>query len=567
MVAFCYLEPQILVYNSTMKKIYPLFLFIFSLIFVNTVSAQESINNFDTAITAQKDGRMFIEEEITYDFGEDERHGIYRYIPLISQVGDLYRVIDIEFQNVYRNGIDEPYEIDQSSDQIEVKIGDADRTITGVHTYTIEYVVSNGIGSNYTDHDEIYWNVTGNGWDVPIASTSVTLTTDFQGEVGEVKCFTGIVGSAADECTVVGSNAEKVITTTGELQPNEGMTFVASFPVNTFPKSTLQKNKPVDPDVKLFLFIIIPILIFLNFIVAPFLVLWYFKNHTKKKYGSPVVNFDLPKDEKGQRITPAEAGTIDSTKLDKNDIIATIFDLAIRKYLRIEGIEEKKKILSFGQKEEYRLVKLKEGVGLNSFEKTLFDNIFATADSVLLSDVTLSYTTFQSLEKANFSSLIDRGMYTKNPAIQMGVLMGIGIAALATFNWILGPVLLFLSRMMNGRTQEGVHADWKVDGLKIFLKGTNRYNAWQAKNILTLEKMIPYAVSLGMINEFMKELKVLKPDYKPTWYRGSGNFYGSYPHFMSTMSSDITTSAPSSSSGFSGGSSGGGGGGGGGGSW
>ena len=109
--------------------------------------------------------------------------------------------------------------------------------------------------------------------------------------------------------------------------------------------------------------------------------------------------------------------------------------------------------------------------------------------------------------------------------------------------------------------------DWKTDGLKIFLKATNRYNTWQAKNFIFLEKMIPYAIALGFIEQYMKQLKILKPDYQPSWYRGSGNFYTIYPHVTSSMNSNVTTTAPSSSSGFSGGSSGGGGGGGGGGSW
>lgn len=96
----------------------------------------------------------------------------------------------------------------------------------------------------------------------------------------------------------------------------------------------------------------------------------------------------------------------------------------------------------------------------------------------------------------------------------------------------------------------------------------SREYSWQAKNFYFVEKMIPYAMALGFINEYMEQLKILKPDYKPTWYSGAGNFYSVYPVFATSMSSNITTSAPSSSSGFSGGgSSGGGGGGGGGGSW
>lgn len=538
-----------------------------SLFFVPPAFAQETVKQFDTTMTAKKDGSMQVVERIVYDFGTENRHGIYRYIPLVSKVGDLYRVITVDFQEIQRDGEDEDYEVETTSERKEVKIGDPDRTITGEHTYTISYLVKNGVGSNYEDHDEIYWNVTGNGWEVPIASASVLLKTDFGVPVGETICFTGQSGATEKDCIVEKTGTGVQVVTTSPLESQEGLTFVSSFSVNTFPKSTLQKDKPMDPDFKLFLFIAIPILILLNFILAPFLLFWYFTKKHKKRFGKPVVTFDLPKDKNGERITPAEAGTIDTTKLDKDDITATIFDLAIRKYLKIEGIEKKGKVLGIGTKQDYKLIQLKDFSDLTEFEKKLMEALFDNKKEVLMSEATVSYTDFKALEKANFVSLINRGFYTKNPATQMGTLLGVGIAALATWNFVLGPVLIFLSRMLNGRTALGDKTDFKIDGLKIFLKATNRYNAWQAKNILTLEQMIPFAMSLGYIDQFMKQLKILKPDYQPNWYSGRGTFYGSYAGFTSSMNSGITTTAPSSSSGFSGGSSGGGGGGGGGGSW
>ena len=113
----------------------------------------------------------------------------------------------------------------------------------------------------------------------------------------------------------------------------------------------------------------------------------------------------------------------------------------------------------------------------------------------------------------------------------------------------------------------GDEVDYKIDGLSYFSK------AWigitnGSENFYTVEQMIPYAMALGYIDRFMKSLKILKPDYNPTWYSGyRGTFYAGYAGFYAGLNSGITTSAPSSSSGFSGGSSGGGGGGGGGGSW
>lgn len=175
--------------------------------------------------------------------------------------------------------------------------------------------------------------------------------------------------------------------------------------------------------------------------------------------------------------------------------------------------------------------------------------------------------TFQKLEKESFQSLINRGFYTKNPKDQKAGLLIIGIILTVSLNIILGPLLIYLSTKLNGRTALGDKMDWQVEGLKIFLKNMKRHYNFQAKEAITVEKYIPYAMAFGFIDEFMEQLKDLVPEYKPTWYSGHTNFYVMNSAFNSSMSGSFTTTAPSSSSGFSGGSSGGGGGGGGGGSW
>lgn len=539
------------------------------------VSAQEAISSFDVSMTAQKNGDLLVAEKITYTFGSQYRHGIYRTIPLVSRVGDLYRVIDITFTGVLRDGKKEKYSLDSTGQEVKVKIGDADRTITGPHLYEIDYIVTNGIGSNYADHNEIYWNVTGDQWEIPIDFASYTLTTDFGTAVQKAVCYTGPVGSTAGDCQVNLEKGKLNVTTTSFLPSNAGLTIVAGFPVGTFPKSTLQKSLPTDPDVKLFLIIVGIVFVLLNLLLAPLLLSRYLKKRNKTSFGPATVNFDLPKAPDGSRISPAEAGTIDNTKLEKEDIVATIFDLAIRKYLKIEGTI-KKTAFGLSEKQDFTLTRLEPrqrragtsyGEALNPFERYLMDKLFKNKATTTLKEAKLTYTTFSDLETKNFEALIERNFYTKNPKTQKSLCLVFGLMALFSGSIVLGPVLLYLSRKLNGRTLVGDEMDWKLDGLKIFLKATKRYDVWQTKNFVFLEQMIPYAMALGVIEDYMKELKVLKPNYSPSWYSGRGNFYMMYPLFHSTVSSNVTTSAPSSSSGFSGGSSGGGGGGGGGGSW
>jgi len=48
-----------------------------------------------------------------------------------------------------------------------IRIGDAKRYVKGNQTYVVAYKVENAI-LFFSDHDELYWNVTGNYWNAPI---------------------------------------------------------------------------------------------------------------------------------------------------------------------------------------------------------------------------------------------------------------------------------------------------------------------------------------------------------------------------------------------------------------
>lgn len=545
-------------YNIFMKFVFCLGLFFIGLIFVSPAQAQEKIQSFDVNLVAHQNGEMTVEESITYDFGEDDRHGIYRDIPLVSKVGDLYRVIEIDFKEIKRDGRDEEFSVEKMPKTTQVKIGDPDKTITGSHNYIIIYNVKNGIGSNFPDFDEIYWNVTGNDWQIPIEKTSYKISTDFGVSPQTSVCYTGPISSKFQNCKA----DRDTVLSTQSFDAYQGLTVATKFPLDTFPDSELRTSEPTfDPDFTNLLKGYLPILLLLNLIGGPYLLFWYFKNHSKKRLGSPTVNFDIPK------LSPAEVGIIDNTKLDRDDVIATIFDLAIRKYIKIEEIKVVKTFMP--DDTDYKIVKLKNESGLNQFESKLYERLFRDGDEVKLKDLTKDfYTTFSSLEKKAFNMLVEKNLYTKNPKVQMGLLLVFGIIATVLGNIILGPIMIFLSRKLNGRTETGDQEDLQAEGLKIFLKAMSRHHKFQSKNLITVEKYIPYAIALGLQREFMEQLKIIDPNYNPGWYSGyHHNFYGSFANMNYSMNVSILTSAPSSSSGSSGGSSGGGGGGGGGGSW
>src|SRR4030042_4454315 len=45
----------------------------------------EQIQLFDVGLTVNIDGTIYVRERIVYDFGQEQRHGIYRTIPTIKE--------------------------------------------------------------------------------------------------------------------------------------------------------------------------------------------------------------------------------------------------------------------------------------------------------------------------------------------------------------------------------------------------------------------------------------------------------------------------------------------------
>ena len=138
--------------------------------------AEERIRSFDSDIKIQSDGSIRVIETILYDFGFSYRHGIYRDIPSIvyRERNDKY-ILKYSVESVTDEaGGAYQYSLLYPSDYLRIKIGDANRTISGEHTYIITYVVQGAL-TYLPDHTELYWNGTGDQLEVPIDSAHITV--------------------------------------------------------------------------------------------------------------------------------------------------------------------------------------------------------------------------------------------------------------------------------------------------------------------------------------------------------------------------------------------------------
>src|SRR6266542_2625493 len=169
----------------------------------------ESIASYDTRIQVSADGRMRIIETIVYDFGANSRHGLIRRIPATFRYDRTHdRVYPIDEVGVTMDGSTVPVERSAGGGYQVLKIGDPGRTVNGKHTYAIGYTVRGGLNS-FADHEELYWNVIGGEWDVPIEAGRAEITGP--APVQRVACFAGPVGSRASCAEAVAEGATATV--------------------------------------------------------------------------------------------------------------------------------------------------------------------------------------------------------------------------------------------------------------------------------------------------------------------------------------------------------------------
>jgi len=556
-----------------MKKIVPVLLFIVLCVFPRSIRA-EVIRTYDNQITIQKDGTILVKEKIEYDFEDIYKHGIYRYIPVIKTNSDKKQYeLTLRVQSVEdEQGASYSFTQSPVDNKITIKIGDANRTITGLHTYIITYTVSGAL-TYFSDHDELYWNSTGNEWTAPVEQVNTTVRFPDGVDINGVKmaCYTGPAGSTNHNCDVI-TEQKSTSASTQNISPGSGLTIVVSFPKGLVAVLEPKPYVPFDetPLGKVIIVLVIILLVVAALIWYIFLPLyipikWYLTGRDPEAQQVRVW-FDPPKTQEGRALTPAETGTLVNETVDSRDIFGSIIQLAAQGYLSI--VEEKKGEFIF-----------KEGGPIDEaqlpFEKKLLRALFAEESEVKIKDVKIA-DEVQDVFQLIYTQLVADSFFPENPDTIRKKYYALAGAAGGTMNLPLAVIAFIFGKNMPKKTAFGAAQASVGKSLKTFLSSQERQLEFQAKNQNMFEKLLPYAIAFGVEKIWAERFKDISLS-NPKWYTGYDNsafnavYFGSMMHrSFQTFSTAVTPTRSSSgfSSGFGGGGfSGGGGGGGGGGSW
>lgn len=197
--------------------------------------AAEVIRDYHANIDVAADGTLTVTETIEVAAeGQEIKRGIFRDFPLYAEDASGRRVeVDFDLVSVERDGAPEEYHTESIAGGIRIYAGSADVFLNpGDYTYTITYTTGRQI-RYFEDHDELYWNVTGNGWRFPILNASASVTLPGGVRPTQVAYYTGYMGSTATDARYEMTAEGPYFETTQRLGIGEGLTIVVGLPKGT----------------------------------------------------------------------------------------------------------------------------------------------------------------------------------------------------------------------------------------------------------------------------------------------------------------------------------------------
>jgi len=431
----------------------------------------ERVLSFTADYVLAGDGSLGVTETLVWQFGPGEHHGIKRNITVRQGVSSppgkyrLYEMSDVGASSPTGANA-ELYVSELGADDV-IRIGSPTQPFEGEQqqTYVVKYRLAH-VANGFPDHAELYWNVTGGRFEIPVDSVKVTV--HGPAAVTDALCFKG-ADRSADPCEA-SAGQTATYSATG-LGPREQVTIVASFPASAVTDTTpdlrdgdtgfsgANAGSSLSPSVAKGLSLLgyggglaIPGL------AAALMGTLVWKRGRDEQYAgltpglSPLVGAPGPVTygQKGpvavqfappEGVRPGLVGTIIDEEANTIDVSATVVDLAVRGYLLIKEVDSG----GVFKRTDWQLTKLvppEQAETLVPYEETLLSGIFAESNPVLLSDLKNKFhTTLTTAQSQMYSEVTRRGWFRRSPEqarrgwTALGtLLMGAGLAS----GWFLG---------------------------------------------------------------------------------------------------------------------------------
>lgn len=555
---------------------------------VSYAYASEEIQLFKSEITVHTDATITVQETIQVrSLGYSIKRGIVREFPTHykDQWGNNF-TIAFHVNKVLRDGHPEPYQSESVANGKKIYIGSKDVLLMpGIYTYTISYTTNRQLGF-FERYDELYWNVTGTGWRLPInrVIAIVHLPKEIKRTDVTLEGYTGRQSSKERNYKGwITESGDIVIESLYPLEMFEGLTLVI-----TWPKGYIQQPWWWQ---EWWWFFSDNSHIALGILGIVLLLCWYFfcwkRFRLSQRIGTIIPLFYPP-----TAMTPGGMRYFNRMVYDAKVLAADIVFMAVNGWLTIECATQFATL--------YTLHKKKTPLNDQKHYIKLMDVLFGNHNIVTLTQKNSTRVGAAiAYEKSAYDTLYER--YFQRPIEYASgafvisffscVAVGLVIDELTTYVLIVTicchvALNVGFLYMLQGYTSQGLDYKKNIEGFKMFLVTTEQerlkiIGTPPTKTPELYEQYLPYAIALGVESQWsqqfaplFEEMRQQGTPYVSAWIVGTDFNAFTASSFADTMSNNInsaiasSTTIPGTSSGSGGrGSSGGGGGGGGGGGW
>lgn len=317
------------------RRLFGLCFVLFLMLAARGATAAEVINAFASDIVLEKSGAMTVTETITVNAeGNRIRRGIFRDFPLTYRDAEgRLRRVDFDVVSVKRDGREEPWHTESISGGIRIYAGSEDVSLSsGRHQYVFTYRTNRQI-RYFDDHDELYWNVTGNGWIFPILTATAVVNLPDGVSATDTAFFTGPQGATDRNASVSGDRNRLLFSTTRPLNAGEGLTIAVKMPKGSInPPSADDARRWWLSDNRDY---------FLGF-GGLILVFLYYTRSWLKVGRDPARGVLVPRWDPPDGISPALVNYVDNRGFSGQGwtaLSATALNLAVRGYVVLEDLK------------------------------------------------------------------------------------------------------------------------------------------------------------------------------------------------------------------------------------
>jgi uncharacterized membrane protein YgcG len=550
----------------------------------------ELILDYHSDILVRQDGWIEVTETIAVRAeGVKIRRGIYRDYP--TRYEDRFGndvEVDYEPKSVLRDGRTEDFHSEAQRNGVRTWFGSAERLLDrGEYTYTYRYDAGRMLGF-FDEHDELYWNVTGLGWDFPIDRASATVSFAFEPppQSIDVDAYTGAFGASGDDYSAsVDSAGRAQFETTNVLAPGEGLTIAVAWPKGyvTEPGALQRAMWTLSDNAGLLV-----ALVGLLGVLAYYVPVW-------RKFGrDPEEGLVVTRYEPPEGFSPASLRFIERMGYDNTAMTAAVVNLAVKGYLQIEKTGKKKDDKHVLERVEAR----PDAPALAAGEKALLTELFSAGPRVELDNSNHEILgKAQEQHRASLKRDYRNRYFRTNGAMNLPPILVALAASIIAFAvggptpfvlvavGAMGIVVVWFANLMKRPTGLGRKVLDEAAGFRDYLeiaeKDEMNLRNPPEKTPELFERYLPFALAMGVEQRWAERFAALfaglrdpgGAPYHPSWYSGSwnvSNLSRSTAALTGALGTAISSSVtpPGSSSGSGGGGfSGGGGGGGGGGGW